>query len=160
MPPVRSQLRLQAQLLAELTAEVPAEAEGEGEATAEGAGEPEQEPELPPELPPGHLLLTIIPHPPDPTWRPPANVQALVLAAPPLAWWGSCWAKLRPLLELLLFPDRLAAALRAWWQTTAPSGARAVWIWAALAVLTTVLCLWLLARSGFWLLTRSGSRSQ
>ncbi len=90
-------------------------------------------------LPPGHLLLTVIPRVPAPGWAPPSNMQALVLAPPPRSFWE--W--LRP-LELLLFPDRLLAALRA------RSGA--VWLWAALAVVLLVL--------GFWLLTRSGSRSQ
>jgi hypothetical protein len=100
-------------------------------------------------LPPGHLLLTIIPRVPEPGWSPPSNVQALVLAQPR----RSPWAWLQP-LELLLFPDRLAAALRAWWQTRAPAALQALpaWIWAVLAVVVTVL--------SFWLLTRSGSRSQ
>jgi hypothetical protein len=138
------------------TVEPAAVAEGEaGESQAQNETQVQTEADVEveerPALPPGHLLLTIIPHPADPTWLPPANVQALVLAAPPSSSWGPFWERLRP-LELLFFPDRLAVALRIWWQTRAPAGARSVRIWAALAVLVTVV--------GFWLLTRSGSRSQ
>ncbi|MEY2929263.1 MAG: hypothetical protein RL033_12 [Pseudomonadota bacterium] len=122
-----------------------------GESEGQTETEAPTEVEVQPTLPPGHLLLTIIPHAADPTWVPPANVQALVLVVPPSSFWGPVWERLRP-LELLFFPDRLAAALRIWWQTRAPAGARPIWIWAALAVLVTVV--------GFWLLTRSGSRSQ
>lgn len=134
-----------AELAAEGQAHGEREVEGEGETG--GEGEVDGEAAAPSALPPGHLLLTIIPRAPDPSWTPPANVQAIILVAPR----PSFWAWLRP-LELLFFPDRLAAALRIWWQTRAPTSARPVWIWAALAVLVTVV--------GFWLLTRSGSRSQ
>jgi hypothetical protein len=127
------------------------ESEGPTETEAQTEVGVEVEVEVQPVLPPGHLLLTIIPHAADPTWVPPANVQALVLVVPPSSAWGPFWQRLRP-LELLFFPDRLAAAFLSWWQTRAPAGARPIWIWAALAVLVTVV--------GFWLLTRSGSRSQ
>lgn len=112
-------------------------------------GEEPGEPGEQRELPPGHLLLTVIPRAPDPAWAPPGNVQALMPAPEPRSFWA--W---RQPLELLLFPDRLAAALGAWWQARAPGALRSrpVWFWAALAVVVTFLSL--------WLLTRSGSRSQ
>ena len=32
-----------------------------------------------PELPAGHLLLTVVPHPPEPGWSPPATLQVLAV---------------------------------------------------------------------------------
>lgn len=122
---------------------------GEGQAVPAAEAEALPAAGEPRELPPGHLLLTVIPRAPDPAWAPPSNVQALVLAPAQ----RSFWAWLQP-LEMLLFPDRLVAALGDFWRARAPAvlRSRPVWIWAALAVVVTVLSV--------WLLTRSGSRSQ
>jgi hypothetical protein len=99
-----------------------------------------------PELPPGHLLLTVLPHAPEPGWAPASNVQALGVGP---AWGLREWVgaalvelgALRAELRAALPPElgfRLLERLR---------HSRRVRIWAALAVLVTLLCFWLLRRS-------------
>jgi hypothetical protein len=89
------------------------------------------------ELPSGHLLLTVIPHLPEPGWSPAANVQALDLPAvePPLLVWA------RQTRERLWLLRRRQLALR---ERLSPYR---LWILALLAVLIIAFCLRLLQMS-------------
>lgn len=95
-----------------------------------------------PELPSGHLLLTVVPRPPEPGWVPSSSVQALALAPPaPLdAWLDSLAERLRSLAESLrslLLPQELRSSL------PEPLRSRQAWLYPVLTVLVTLLCLWL-----------------
>jgi hypothetical protein len=102
------------------------------------------------ELPSGHLLLTVVPHPPEPGWVPSSSVQALqpVRQPEPLdAWLDSLAESLRPLLESLrslaeslrsvLVPESLRPSL------PEPLRSGQAWLLAVLTVLVTLICFWL-----------------
>jgi hypothetical protein len=80
-----------------------------------------------PELPSGHLLLTVVPHAPEPGWLPALTVQAL-LPRPRRT--------LRYLLRTAL-PELLRMPLRGVQVRT----------WACFSLLVILACFWLLRRS-------------
>jgi hypothetical protein len=95
------------------------------------------------QLPNGHLLLTVIPHAPEPNWQPPPTVQALNLR-PEWGWRDRIDAALLELREMWA-----ASVLVAWLRAPEPRlrGVRRVWIAAGLTLLVALICYRLFHRS-------------